>query len=495
MPHASSNPRPNFLVIMTDQQQAATLADGHPCQMPNIRRLMAQGVQFTQAYTPYPHCCPARATFFTGLYPSHHGIFNNVTNQTAIHRGLRPGVRLFSESLTAAGYDLAFAGKWHVSAEENPRDRGWRELAVTSPASPASGPFTAEWIRQRKDSDPANRAPGMIARPGWGDFALFNPSPLAREQDTDYTRCLVPALDELPRLAQGDKPWMLYVGFGAPHDAYRAPQSCLDRYNLADIELPPSYTDTMDDKPGVYRRHRQIWAQMPETEARQALLHYYAACTKIDDYVGELLDGLEQSGQADNTVVVFLSDHGDYAGAHGLWLKGVPAFREAYHVPLAIRWPAGLQQPGRTVDAFVTLADFAPTFRELAGVPAAPECSGRSLVPWLVGETPAQWRDCVCTQLNGVELYYTQRTVFTRTHKYVYNGFDEDELYDLARDPHELRNVADDPAYAGVKLDLVRRMWRFGLDEKDDLIFCPYGTVALAPFGPGCLFDSPTDRT
>jgi arylsulfatase A-like enzyme len=197
-----------------------------------------------------------------------------------------------------------------------------------------------------------------------------------------------------------------------------------------------------------------------------------------------VLDALHATGQADDTLVLFLSDHGDYCGAHGLYLKGVPAFREAYHVPCIARWPAGIAAPNRTVDATVTLADFAPTFMELAGIAPPPDLSGRSLVPFLRGTaTPADWPDAFYSQMNGVELYYSQRIVATAEYKYVYNGFDFDELYDLRRDPHELENLADQQEYQEIKHELVRKMWRFAARE-DDIIFNPYGTVALAPWGP-----------
>jgi arylsulfatase A-like enzyme len=203
-----------------------------------------------------------------------------------------------------------------------------------------------------------------------------------------------------------------------------------------------------------------------------------------------VLDALDATGQADNTLVIFLSDHGDYVGAHGLYLKGAPAFREAYHVPCIMRWPQGIRHPGRVVDEFITLADFAPTFLELAGVQPAQPMTGRSLLPFLHGETPVDWPDAVFSQFNGVELYYTQRAVTTREYKYVYNGFDFDELYDLRQDPLELVNRADDPAYREIKHDLVRRMWRFAAQE-EDIIFNPYGTVALAPWGPADALATP----
>ena len=179
-----------------------------------------------------------------------------------------------------------------------------------------------------------------------------------------------------------------------------------------------------------------------------------------------------------------LSDHGDYAGAHGLFCKGVPAFREAYNVPCIASWPQGIERPGRREDAFVTLADICPTLLEAAGVPAPDGLTGRSMAPFFRAHEPDDWPDAFYSQFNGVELYYTQRVVQTRDWKYVYNGFDRDELYDLRADPHELTNLADRPEHAEVRRDLVRRMWRFAA-RTNDHIFNPYVTVALAPWGPG----------
>jgi len=148
-----------------------------------------------------------------------------------------------------------------------------------------------------------------------------------------------------------------------------------------------------------------------------------------------------------------------------------------------MRWPNGIQNPDRVVDEFVSLADFAPTFMELAGVETPDNLTGNSLVPFLNGEAPDAWPDATYTQFNGVELYYTQRSVATRTHKYVYNGFDFDELYDLEKDPHEMVNVAAVTEYQDIKHALVQKMWHFAAQE-EDIIFNPYGTVALAPWGP-----------
>jgi arylsulfatase A-like enzyme len=282
-------------------------------------------------------------------------------------------------------------------------------------------------------------------------------------------------------------------------------------YDLGHIELPTSFRDTLNDKPRVYQRQRyQMWSQLSDTETRDCLRHYYAMCTMQDEMFGELLAALDATGQRENTIVIYVSDHGDYGAAHGLWMKGVPSFREAYHIPAIISWPKVQHLPGRVIDAFVDQVDWAPTVLDACGVTPRVELSGASLLPWLRGETPAGWRTATCTQMNGVELYYTQRIVMTHDWKYVYNGFDYDELYDLRHDPHEMVNLAFPdlkrtqaavlageglsresplpwPPLEGeaqvVRRTLLETMWTFAA-EHADTIFNPYGTVALAPIGP-----------
>jgi arylsulfatase A-like enzyme len=261
-------------------------------------------------------------------------------------------------------------------------------------------------------------------------------------------------------------------------------------YDLDRIPLPESYADRLQDKPNIYRRMRtQFWDQLSEEEVRDSIRHYWAYCTMEDTYFGLVLDALEAGGQRDNTLVLRLSDHGEYCGAHGLFCKGVPAFREGYNVPCIVSWPEGIARPGRVEDSFVTLADIAPTLLDVAGVPVPDNLTGRSMVPFLRGETPEEWPDAFYSQMNAVELYYTQRAVQTHDWKYVYNGFDFDELYDLRNDPHETVNLADRHDYADVKRDLVRKMWRFA-GQTDDHIFNPYATVAMAPWGPADAFGS-----
>jgi arylsulfatase A-like enzyme len=520
---------PNILIFMPDQTQGQTILPGYPCLTPNVDKLASQGILFNSSYCPYPHCCPSRASFQTGLYPSEHGVFNNVDTDTAIHTNPFPGTRYFAQYLRAAGYELDYSGKWHVGRTLTPREAGWTN-SYTDPTEPELDYFPRHFIpgQNRKDSywakaraqlkERDHRRPGEVFRPGWGNLQLYKTlTPSGPDgfdaRQVDY-KAILDGKEKMQRLANTGKPWALMVSNNGAHDPYNVPKNFVDRYDPKLIELPPSFRDTLTDKPTVYQRMRyQYWNQLSDDEVKQAILHYWAKVTMQDALFGLLLDTLEKTRQAENTIVLYISDHGDYAGAHGLYAKGIPSFREAYNIPSVVRWPKGIANPGQQVNAFVSTTDFAPTFLDAAGVPASDyKMSGRSLLPWLKGETPNDWRDAVFTQMNGVELYYTQRIVMTKEYKYVYNGFDFDELYDLKNDLHEMHNLAypdvsrsrslikqgktmndirDVPwpplpsHLADVRHDLLKRMWKFAQEHRDQQIFNNYLTVAFAPYGPG----------
>jgi len=508
----SSAKRPNILIFLVDQMPRDVVMPGHPCQMPNARRLAEEGVSFTQAYTCSPHCCPARATFMTGLYPSRHGVFNNVDTNTAFQLGLNPGVRCFSESLKEAGYRLAYSGKWHVSNEETPGDRGWEELVPYRKHTFSRSNDYWNRIAQRPDPPDHARERGEVFRPGWGSTEVIGrriEGPDAYEQTSWYRDAVRPGIEAIPRLAAGDEPWALCISTDMG-PATPVPADIAALYDPKDVELPASFGDMMHDKPRVYQRMRyQIWGQLTEDEVRESIAHYWAVCTLQDRYFGDMLAALEATGQADDTLVVFVSDHADYMYAHGLRCLGIPSFREVYHVPAIVRWPRGIAEPGREVDEFLSLADFAPTFLEAAGCEPKASLTGRSFEPFLRNEIPSEWPDAWYSQTKGNEVYYTQRIVQTKRYKYVCSWFDFDELYDLEADPHEMVNLAfpselpDDPSRITcrttsdefrpwpplpphldeVRRELLAKMWRFAIQE-NDIIFSPYPPVALAPYGP-----------
>ncbi len=478
--------RPNILIFMTDHQRGDTVLAEHPAVTPNLDEFAREGVTFSETFCPSPHCCPARGTFHSGLYPSRSGVWNNICNKQALTTGLKDGVKLWSEDLAESGYDMHFSGKWHVSIEESPKDRGWNEHFVSA----ASGVYHGQrWEHYRKlaqEPEPTSREEAQILRPGYGTYRLYGTGPDTGNRHDE--RVVGEALEILPKLAESSDPWCLYAGAIAPHDPYVVPQRFLDMYDIDDIPLPVNFSDGMADKPRIYKRMRDArFGQLSPREVREGIRHFWAYCSYLDDLFGKLLSALEETGKAENTLVMYCSDHGDYCGEHGLFAKGIPCFRGAYNVPAVLRWPAGIKNPGRRVNELVSLSDFTPTFMELAGKEVDRDLSGASLVPFLKDETPEDWRDAIHTQCNGVELYYTQRSVMTKEFKYVFNGFDQDELYDLRNDPHEMRNVAEDPAYEQIKRELCGRMWRFAYDEDDGAIN-GYITVALAPYGPAEAF-------
>ncbi|WP_158234624.1 sulfatase-like hydrolase/transferase [Lentibacillus sediminis] len=475
--------KPNILIFMTDQQQAQVTYPDHPCRTPNLDQLAAEGVRFNESYTTMAHCCPSRASFMTGLYPSQHGIYNNVSNETAIHKTLNEGVTTFAEQLKSAGYSMHFSGKWHISAEENPADRGWEELEVSADKNAYMGKKIHEWREtDKKENTGDKRKNGEIARRGWGDFQLYGSSSTPLEETHDNL-VVQKAIDRLQQLKNQSDPWCMYVGTFGPHDPFVIPEKYAKMYNPEDVELPLNYGDTFKNKPGVYKRMRQVWDQLTEQEVKESIAHYWGYCTMMDDLFGQVLDALKSTGQMDDTLILFISDHGESLGAHGLYLKGISPYDETYRVPCIIRWPEGVRQPGREVDKLISMIDFAPTFLELANVQKPEESKGRSLLPWLRNEVPQNWRDAVFSQCNGVEVYYTQRIVRTERYKLVYNPTDVDELYDLQEDPFELKNVADRTDMKTIKESLFIKMWKEAADV-DDIIFNSYPTVATADIGP-----------
>lgn len=439
-------------------------------------------------------------TFFTGQYPSQHGVWNNVDVSNALSHGPFEGVRMFSEDLRDAGYRLYFSGKWHVSSEKGPEAYGFERVYHTGEYGPwPRRPDDREWrhYRQPQDLDQGDetRQPGQILRPGYPRYLQYgeteNPF-----HDEDVVNGAVEKLKQL----DGKEPYFFFVGPLGPHDPYFVPQRFLDLYDPDEIRLPDNFYDDLLDKPALYRRTKNRFSQLTVQEQKESIRHFYAFCSYEDELFGRILNQVEQSGQMENTLLLYVSDHGDYIGAHGLWAKGLPCFREAYHI-CSMAGGGVVQQAGRTDCSRISLADWAPTFLELAGAPARP-MEGRSLAGLLRGEPPANPRTYTYTQTNGNEIYGIQRAVWNDQWKYVFNTFDYDELYNLERDPGELHNLLhglendeiDASPYGPVVRQLCRALWDFAMQHQDNCVN-PYIMTALAPYGPGILWQTdPRDQ-
>ena len=476
----------NILIFMTDQQRGDSVLSSSLAKTPNMDRFREEAATFTETHTVSPHCCPSRASFFTGQYPSQHGVWNNVNVGNTLSRGVYDDVVMWPELLEKSGYNMIFSGKWHVSDLEEPCDRGFREdqmyilRRLDKNKTKFDRPSVHEWSQYETLEASGERRDGEIQRKGFPSYTHFgyDEDPFGDKKIVDY------AIDQI-RGADKGNPWCTYVGTIGPHDPYYVPQRFLDMYDDVEIELPPTFYDDLEDKPRLYKRTRRMFDQLTEKEHLKAMKHYLAFCTYEDYLFGLVIDALKESGQYDSTSIIYTSDHGDYMGSHGLWCKGLPCFREAYHIPGVVRIP-GLTR-GESIEEFVSITDFAPTIMAMAGVEYKVGPQAKNLIPLIKGEAK-EWRKYHFTQTNGNELYGIQRSVTSKDYKFVYNGFDYDELYDLKSDPNEMINQAGNPEYKGVIYEMNRAMWEFARGTEDTIVN-PYIMVGLAEYGPGIVFE------
>jgi choline-sulfatase len=461
---------PNLLLLMTDQQRADTIRPGGPCLTPHLQALAAQGVDFTRCYATNPICSPSRASLYTGLLPHAHGM-TDVTHAVPPTRAdLEPGLPFWSRTLREAGYRTAHFGKWHVERSDVLEDFGFDEYEVDLRLT---GVPTVELPLAPRVS---------VHQDGYREFLLAGVSE-ARASESREAYLFERGIAFLEAAAREPaRPWALVVSTEAPHDPYLVPRELYERYDPAALAPPVNADDALRDRPAIYRRIRRTWDAIDARAAAQARACYYAACSGIDDQVGRILAVLRATGQADDTLVVFTSDHGDYLGAHGLWLKGVAPFEEAYRVPLVLRGPG--VPGGLRVDAAVSLLDVPRTLvRVLLGRDFGGH--GRDLAPYLTVGAGTPNGGEAFAEFHGQRLGYTQRIVWQGRHKYVFNGFDEDELYDLEADPFERRNLAADPGAQRTVRALARRMWEVVRMTGDRTLGeAQYGMFRFAPVGP-----------
>ncbi|MGD1822226.1 MAG: sulfatase-like hydrolase/transferase [Pleomorphochaeta sp.] len=479
----------NILVFMTDQQNSETLKPESKAKTPNLDKFLKNSIKFNNCYTTSPHCCPSRAGFFSGLYPSEHNVWHNVEVDNAISRTLYDGVKLFPEILKEDGYKTYFAGKWHVSAYEGPKDRGFDEVLFEYTSN--YGRFTEEnksrykaWseVYSHKENMKLDESKdfGEIVRCGYPKYYQFgvDDNPFGDNTSTERA-CEV--LDNY----NSENPFFMYVGTTGPHDPYCPPQKFLDMYKDVEIELPPNFDDDMMDKPSLYRRTKECF-KLTKEEHIESIRRYYAFVSYEDYLFGQIINKLEETNLLKDTYVLYLTDHGDYVGAHGLWSKGLPCFKEAYNIGVCLGG-ADINEHVEN-DDLLSICDFAPTILELTGNKDKLKTTGKSLVPIINNKkTPKDWREDLFTQTNGNEIYGIQRAVFNKKWKLVMNTFDYDELYDLEKDPLEMKNIINEAPKELIK-SLYKKLWKFAKETKDNCT-CPYITVSVPSYGPGIIYE------
>lgn len=457
--------RPNILHIMSDQQQWATIAGRSQCNTLNLDRLAAGGMLFERAYTPCAVCCPARAMLATGVFHWHNGVFNQVHSAPSVHRDMYPDVTTYSMRLAESGYRLGYVGKWHASFTRTPLDFGYHEIGapISYNRSLLKGLNYTDERRRGKLKETVVR---KMSWPGSEPFSMWGYLE-GDEEDTNMWGVAETGIKMMNRFTARKQPWMIEIQFREPHDDYTPLKKYLDRYESAEIPVARSFREeNFKDKPGVYRMESESWGEITEEDFRESRAHYYAYCEMLDAQIGRVLDELERIGEVNNTVVVFTTDHGDMVGAHRMWIKGIQPFEECYRVPLIIRWP-GRIEAGVRCNHLVQTHDLAHTYTEIAGAPALPFADGTSLTMLFDNPSTDKWRNQILCAYYGGEFLYTQRMAITDHYKYVFNGFDIDECYDLHTDPDELVNRIGDPAYRPIVNDMRARLYELMNDFED----------------------------
>jgi arylsulfatase A-like enzyme len=414
----ATDARPNFLFIITDDQRYDAMSVVQEelgdrgrfpwFKTPNMDRLAREGARFRNAFVVNALCSPSRANFLTGRYNHHNGVINNHTPLSAEHAN-------HASILKEAGYTTAYFGKWHCDAQ--PDRPGFDHVA----SYVGQGKFVDCPILLNGKQTPTS---------GWIDDVM-----------TDMT------IEFLKKQKGVAKPFNVVLGFKSPHGPRTPPARAKGRFAGETIRPVPNLDD------GVPYRTKPEVPNRPRVRGGDGdgQLSYFRCVSAVDDCLGRVLDALDESGLAENTVVVYCSDNGYLLGEHGLGDKRA-AYEESIRIPLLVRFPKRIK-PGTTIDAMVLSIDYAPTLLELAGVPVPESMQGRSWTPLFDGKNDG-WRAGFFYEYFFERRFKTPTTTAfqTPTSKLiVYPGHaDWTELYDLLADPYELKNLVDDPAQAAL---------------------------------------------
>ena len=486
--NGSAEERTNILFIFTDDHAAHAMScyGSQINQTPHLDRIAAEGMLFRNCFCTNSICGPSRAVIQTGKYSHKNGFHVNGdkfdgTQQT------------FPKLLQAAGYETAVIGKWHLGEHMPPQGYSYSDVLV------GQGPYYNPPMLQDVD--------------GTGNQT--------RIKRTGYTTDIITdlALEWLKSGRDESKPFMLMYQHKAPHREWAPGPDHLALYDDVEIPEPDNLFDdyatrgraareqdmtivnTMTPRdlkltPPRYLNADQlaVWnaAYGPKNRAfeeaglegddlvrwkyQRYIKDYLRCIASVDDNVGRVLDYLDESGLADNTVVIYTSDQGFYLGDHG-WFDKRFMYEESYRMPLLVRWP-GVTEPGSVNSDLVSNVDFAETFLGIAGVEIPGDMQGASLVPLLKGETPDEWRKSHYYQYyeffnNRRAAHMVRRHYGVRTARYKlihFYNIDEWELYDLENDPREMRNLYGEAQYASVIDELKSEVARLQeeLDVPDD---------------------------
>jgi arylsulfatase A-like enzyme len=483
---------PNFLLISADQQRADCFGfEGRKAKTPHLDRLAAEATRFSACITPCVVCQPARASILTGQLCRTHGVHDN-----GIDLDPETGGKGFAGALAATGYDTAFFGKAHFSTYHTFAPTGSPECLRSStaygadwfgpymgfdhvelmlvghnwflPEKPPAGQHYERWFHADGKGDEKNRLYRENAGDTKGAAQTWHSRLPTAWHNTTWTADR--AIDWLKHKDHAE-PFCAWVSFPDPHHPFDAPEPWSRLHDPAEIDLPANRTLSFDGKPWwheavltsepagskenaeIRKSYSRISGQSDD-QLREIIANTYGQISLIDHNVGRLLIALDEAGLSETTHVIYISDHGDWLGDHGLILKGPMHYEGLLRVPMIWRGP---QIPkGKVSGEPVSTLDLGPTFLDLAGATPLQTQHGQSLRPQLEGDGTRdfamnEWQ--LLPTRTGVSL--SLRTVRTRNHKLTVELISgAGELYDLENDPQEMENLFDAPCAHGIRAQL-----------------------------------------
>ncbi|MFN8523274.1 MAG: sulfatase-like hydrolase/transferase [Chloroflexota bacterium] len=431
--------RPNFLIIMTDEHNPMVSEPwGHPfIKTPNLQKLADRGVVFENTYCNSPLCVPSRASFMTGKYVHRIGVFDNTAS-------LSSNEPTWAHRLNLAGYDTALSGKMHFLGED--QQHGFQRRLVTD----IHGKMMRElvdWGSKRGWATDGHKK--RLQEAGPGDYTYQR-----------YDECVATrAAEYLAEPERKEKPWALCVGFITPHFPLIVREKYWNMYYPRHADLPEIPEGHLDSQHPQSKRLREYFAlnNTTEEQVRRGRAAYYGLVTFADERIGEVVDALHRNGLDENTVVVYVSDHGEMAGEHGLWWK-CTFYEGSSRVPMIVSWPKRFQ-PGRR-KMVTSLVDITRTVIELGGGPVDErDLDGQSLVGLLDG-TEEEGEGIAFSEYHAHGTDRPGRMVRRGRFKLNYYLGEEPELFDLENDPNEFKDLAADPAYASIRAELTELVTR-----------------------------------
>lgn len=438
-PYTGGMKKPNIVIIHCDQLSSWGLScyGGTEIDTPHIDRLAAEGARLDQFFTNAALCTPSRACFLTGRYPSQTGLYSGIHD-------LGDDQVTFAHQLQKAGYDTGYAGKWHLSGQQL-QNKNW----ATAPEAGFrdvrymwnKGHFKHVEI-QGEGQDP------VAERHQIGDEKSYSTDWLV-DRTIDF-------IDE-----ERNGPFAYMIGIPDPHQPYRAREPYLSMFPAEDVVIPSTFAEeTVPDWIVPLREtkdfpmkaeNRKEWNRDRETTLRELKRNYCAMVKHIDDGVGRIVAKLEEDGILDQTLVIFMTDHGDLMGEHGMTGKNF-LYEPAYRIPMILRWPEAIPA-GTTSDDMISMVDMMPTILDLVGAPQSDTAKGRSAAAQIRGER-IDWDNIVFTHPYG----YERVACFTPEWELGFDFQGQPILFDRVNDPEQVANRYEDPECADIIASIRARM-------------------------------------